>query len=193
MPTVCHREGAIVLNNIRPKGFVNTLPLKDTHYEALEELYQASYRSIQLKELAVYHHIGKQLGLLHFLNYADTDLNQRTVEKLATRLDQIFHHLNDCREIEVAIAHGDFTPWNMFVTQQKLHAYDWELASPMMPILYDAFHYIFQSTTLIQQGNGNDIQQKIAVLEDSSFVKKLQSQYKFDFDWHWKFLSALYR
>ncbi len=48
-------------------------------------------------------------------------------------------------------AHGDFTPWNCFVGDNKIHLYDFELARPQMPFGFDAFHFVLQQGILAER------------------------------------------
>ena len=43
----------------------------------------------------------------------------------------------------VSTAHGDFTPWNIYIEQDKLVMIDWELFETQMPALYDVFHFVY--------------------------------------------------
>lgn len=42
----------------------------------------------------------------------------------------------------VALAHGDFTPWNSFVLGERLYVFDWEYAAEGWPLGYDLAHYV---------------------------------------------------
>lgn len=42
----------------------------------------------------------------------------------------------------VALAHGDFTPWNSFVLGERLYVFDWEYAAEDWPLGYDLAHYV---------------------------------------------------
>lgn len=41
----------------------------------------------------------------------------------------------------VALAHGDFTPWNVFMAGDKLYVFDWEYAHWGYPVGYDQVHF----------------------------------------------------
>ncbi|MCM2476090.1 hypothetical protein HGO38_21675 [Rhizobium sp. CG5] len=42
----------------------------------------------------------------------------------------------------VALAHGDFTPWNSFILRDRLYVFDWEYAAEDRPVGYDLVHYM---------------------------------------------------
>ncbi|MAY64092.1 MAG: hypothetical protein CML29_17955 [Rhizobiales bacterium] len=45
-------------------------------------------------------------------------------------------------KLPLALAHGDFTPWNSFVRGERLYVFDWEYASEDLPLGYDLTHYV---------------------------------------------------
>lgn len=47
----------------------------------------------------------------------------------------------------VALAHGDFTPWNSFVLGERLYIFDWEYAAEDWPLGYDLAHYLLASAS----------------------------------------------
>lgn len=49
------------------------------------------------------------------------------------------------KEVTFSAYHGDFTPWNMFVEQNKLFVFDWEYAQQSYPPGLDYYHYMTQS------------------------------------------------
>jgi len=187
LPTICSRDQAILLSNVKPSHSKNAIELQSEHFDALSEWYLAKAKKERLSQLEAFHHIGQRLGLMHGLSFSDSTLDRRVVGNLVNGLDTIFHHLEMDRDVSISRAHGDFTPWNQFVANGKIHVYDWELSKEEMPLLYDTFHFIFQSTTLIQKGDSEAINTKIKELKNSAFIKQLKEQIDFDFDWHWKF------
>jgi thymidylate kinase len=48
-------------------------------------------------------------------------------------------------------AHGDFTPWNCFVSSGKINLYDFELAQQQIPFGFDAFHFVMQQGVLVDR------------------------------------------
>lgn len=48
----------------------------------------------------------------------------------------------------VALAHGDFTPWNSFVLGERLYVFDWEYAAEGWPLGYDLAHYLLASSDM---------------------------------------------
>jgi Phosphotransferase enzyme family len=56
--------------------------------------------------------------------------------------------------VRCGLGHGDFTPWNTRLRDGILCLVDWEMASWEAPILWDTFHFLAQTKSLLQQGNG---------------------------------------
>jgi hypothetical protein len=53
--------------------------------------------------------------------------------------------------IVAALAHGDFTPWNIAVERGVACAFDWEHARPLAPRGHDAFHFALQQAVLVER------------------------------------------
>ena len=49
----------------------------------------------------------------------------------------------------------------MYIDQNRVYLYDWELASLELPLWYDAFHFIFQQHILIQRSDFATIQNAV--------------------------------
>ena len=60
----------------------------------------------------------------------------------------MFLSIDDTEQVAVSVSHGDFTPWNMYCDEQRLYVYDWELAQNGIPMLFDLYHFTFQTTIL---------------------------------------------
>jgi Phosphotransferase enzyme family len=48
--------------------------------------------------------------------------------------------------LPVALAHGDFTPWNSVLLKHCLYVFDWEYASENWPLGYDLVHYVLATS-----------------------------------------------
>jgi Phosphotransferase enzyme family len=63
------------------------------------------------------------------------------------------HELSETN-VRCGLGHGDFTPWNTRLRSGMLCLVDWEMASWEAPTLWDAFHFLAQTKSLLQQGDG---------------------------------------
>lgn len=59
--------------------------------------------------------------------------------------------------VRYCISHGDFTPWNCFVEDDKLFAFDFEYAKRTYPPYIDLFHYYTQSAIFERHFNAEMI------------------------------------
>jgi hypothetical protein len=58
--------------------------------------------------------------------------------------------------IELFCSHGDLTPWNMTLIDDKLHIIDWEMFG-LRPIAYDLFHFHIQGLIMNTDMDGINI------------------------------------
>ncbi len=124
------------------------------HRNALTELYYNTGSAVSYKSLTVIEKVKNKLCQL------ETKENKQIPKGLLKKLRILLYSLNG-RGVNVALCHGDFTSWNCYIKDEKLAIYDWELSSHLMPIGYDAFHYIIQQGILIDRKPWNDIKKDI--------------------------------
>lgn len=53
--------------------------------------------------------------------------------------------------------HGDFTPWNVFITNNKLFVFDFEYSRETYPLYLDLFHFYTQIKMLIENKKAEEI------------------------------------
>jgi hypothetical protein len=73
--------------------------------------------------------------------------------------------LENC-EVRCGLSHGDFAPWNTRASGENLYLFDWEMASWEAPVLWDRFHFLTQTRSLLQRGSGPE------GLEDFTHAKR---------------------
>ncbi|MFT7484950.1 MAG: hypothetical protein ACI9F9_000796 [Candidatus Paceibacteria bacterium] len=54
-------------------------------------------------------------------------------------------------ELQCALSHGDFTPWNIIHEDQRLAVFDWEFAAWDAPALADLVHFHLQTGILVRR------------------------------------------
>ena len=176
-----NEQDTIGLSNIKPKNFQQDLHLSGIHVKALSELYNISSTQKRWSELDT---LQECKDILHTLleDYEEVNtLDKSKVQKLSDKIVQLTTILkNDDAELTVAIAHGDFTPWNMYSANHVLHLFDWELSQSEMPLLYDLFHFIFQSEVMIKRSNYTVIYDEITKLITMKRVEGLLREFKID-------------
>ncbi|MBO6515838.1 MAG: hypothetical protein JJ975_04730 [Bacteroidia bacterium] len=97
--------------------------------------------------------------------------DNRIPRGLLRKLRSVLSKTDESAAVELSFAHGDFTPWNCWTTNGKLSVYDWELASPMMPKCFDAFHFIIQKGILIERKHWDQILKEIKSNIGTTFFK----------------------
>ena len=186
-PSCANRKEAILLGNIKPKKTIDTAELKSLHIEAIIELMAKTNKQKNLINLRTLETIKVNLGKIQAIDISKSQLDQQSVNQLLELMIDFVEQNTSYQNITVAIAHADFTPWNMYVDSEKIYVYDWELGRVEFPLLYDLFHFIFQSNTLIKHQKGEQISSKIEALKNNPLIVKLHEDYEFDFNWHWQF------
>lgn len=104
--------------------------------------------------------------------------------RLALAMRRAFEALPRRREIPVSLAHGDFAPWNVFVAPDGLRLYDWELACPDAPALYDAYHFVCQSGVLVGRARPAAVLRRLERLRGSGPLGELERRLSVDGDLH---------
>ena len=54
--------------------------------------------------------------------------------------------------VDCGLSHGDFTPWNTRLRDEQLLVFDWETAELNAPCLWDKFHFLTQTRSLLSKG-----------------------------------------
>ena len=54
--------------------------------------------------------------------------------------------------VDCGLSHGDFTPWNTRMRDGQLLVFDWETAELNAPCLWDKFHFLTQTRSLLRKG-----------------------------------------
>ncbi|MFK7922600.1 MAG: phosphotransferase [Bacteroidia bacterium] len=184
VPEVKHiaGQGSVLLSNVRPKDGREGNRLAVSHIKALEELYATTKRSARLGNLSYYQEIAQNMKRIRLLDFVDQSLNPRQIMRIVNRLDIEFARLSPDESVKVAWAHGDFTSWNMYHSEKALHVYDWELARPDMPILYDAFHYLIQTGVLLRRQSNKQIEKELLRAQRLPGMQALLEQYGLNFE-----------
>jgi hypothetical protein len=77
----------------------------------------------------------------------DVDLRELPATEVSTRLRQAYVALEDSAtgiDIETGASHGDWSPWNMWKTDDQFLIWDWERFSTGVPLGSDLIHYRLQ-------------------------------------------------
>ena len=172
-------DNNLIISNIKPLQPLANNQLQFKHFIALTELYRSTTRVMPLKNAPMWKGIQKDLAILKRTT-PENNLSKHTTTQLRNGLQLLYKELGKNKTVQLSIAHGDLTPWNSYLSKEALHVYDWELAENL-PLLYDAFHFIFQTGILIHRHPFIDIKQQIDNLEKQAIVASLLAEYNLSF------------
>ena len=149
LPSVIKRvNGTTRLSNIKPSLTIPADRITAIHSKALAELYAISNDRKRIKEIVSWSCICNNLNWLKQEVLFTNNTNIAQAGKLVQLLRKLFLSIDDTEQVAVSVSHGDFTPWNMYCDEQRLYVYDWELAQNGIPMLFDLYHFTFQTTIL---------------------------------------------
>ena len=171
------------LTNIRPQKAFSTGFITSLHLKALKDLYASTCQIKMLSDMDVFQKTSSRLSEIQRIKKHKkiTHIPEDKINRLLYNIKVLIAGFDEKQLIPVAYAHGDFTPWNMFVSENNIHLYDWELAMSEQILLYDAFHFIFQSGVLIAHQSFDQINEKIKELKINEEVIDILERYKLDF------------
>ncbi len=181
VPTVRWREaGVLGLESVKTKGTKSRGTLSGPHFTAWANWTQQTLAAHPLKASDAYQLAMDRLSLLE---RAANPLGGRPMIQQLRQLADSFSgedlHLT-------SLSHGDFTPWNCFVSKDGLQAYDWELSQRDAPVLFDLFHFIFQAGVLLHRSDFESIKTQVDQLLSQPSVQAMVAQYRIDVDLHYR-------
>ncbi len=137
--------------------------------EFIKSITEKTKKELNYQETDYYRYV-------HYLKENLKDFNdkgQNILEKAITYIEQILGE----KEHGYAFFHGDFTPWNVYYTDNQLYAFDFEYCYHSMPEYMDIFHYLTQMSFLgYNNGTG-------ATVHLYKKYRKLIGAYVKDPDW----------
>ncbi len=147
-------SGVVALSDLGKRG-TRKSEFTALHATALAELIsQNPITSIQFSKTEIYHssclQLDKKEGISAHL--IPKNLREKT-EILAKQLGD--------KQLTFTWAHRDFTPWNCFVSGEKIMLYDFELAHVQLSFGFDAFHFVMQQGILVDRLAWNQLKPKL--------------------------------
>lgn len=186
VPKATQLSGGIKLSNIRPKNYFLGSSLQNLHYSAVTELYEQTTQYRSLSSIPGWNQSQNDIFSL-LINIDDSGLSSSVkARQVIGKMYELSQELDEHLVIPIAYSHGDFTPWNMYVGKDRIYLYDWELASIHRPMLFDLFHFIFQSHVLMKRNSFKVISESINNMRRHTAVRKLIGKYDIDFDLHYR-------
>ncbi len=181
----------ITIDNIAPKNQTQSSTLNEIHLNALDEIYSKTIDTKSIQDSTYFEVIKENIAVLSNRSL-NKNFNKNKIENLIKNMKTILESLNTEKEISFAYGHNDFTPWNMFIENNHLYLFDWELAKKDIVLLYDFFHFIFQSQILISKSDYKTIFEVIAThIKNNTKLKDIVQKYNIDINENYK-LYLLY-
>lgn len=154
LPSVkIHNNGILEIEDIGKQG-KRSNKFSDQHKRVLAEIYQKTAKLETPGKTTCLKEGTRCLAL------AQLKSDPRVPENLIRKLKKLEKELRS-ESFLSALAHGDFTPWNMFVQQNQLAVYDWEMAKEAYPLGFDAFHFVIQKGIMIERKSWKDIREEL--------------------------------
>lgn len=176
----------VKLTNVKPEITISSNRITEIHVKALTELYSKSNSRKPIRETSAWDAISNQLQLMESDPSINSEISPNKVYRIINALVNIHNDIHVDELIPVSICHGDFTPWNMYMDKNRLYLYDWELSENNMPMLFDLFHFIFQTEILINQGSWERVVQRIHKTMEETGAKELKDTFGINIDLHLK-------
>ncbi|MGI4864397.1 MAG: hypothetical protein ACRYFZ_10785 [Janthinobacterium lividum] len=144
LPRVLYYQPTQLLQSgVKTPGSRRAARFGAAHARCLTELLAATGGRQPLGASTYWRTTSEQVAALSDL--ADT----RIPFGLRAKLGHLLAALDPQQTLTFGFAHGDFTPWNCWLTPQGVALYDLELAQPQAPLLYDLFHFETQQALLV--------------------------------------------
>ena len=174
------------LTNVKPATTIPAQRISDIHIRALTEIYSFSHERKAIAECAAWATVVKNMEWMQREHELTNGLNEFKTRRVIHLLNKLYYALNTGEAIPVSISHGDFTPWNMYCDEKRLYVYDWELSENGIPMLFDLYHFIFQSQVMVHRQNYPNIRQSIKDTFKKHNVQRLINKYRIDADLHYQ-------
>ncbi len=148
-----HKNGILEIEDIGKQG-KRSNEFSDKHKRVLTETCLKTAQVEITDKSPCFNEGACHLALAHLKS--DPRISKNLIDKLK-KLEQQLRNV----PFFSAFAHRDFTPWNMFVQQDHLAVYDWEMAKDAYPLGFDAFHFVIQKGIMIERKSWKDIRKEL--------------------------------
>jgi thiamine kinase-like enzyme len=123
------------------------------HQRALAEIMDTSLEVRPLQTI-----FGFEQAMENIRRFRESP-DSRIPNGLVQKLEYMFG-CNQEKNVFCAYSHGDFTPWNLVVSDEQLSMFDLELAG-VRPLGFDAFHFVVQKGILSERKSWSAIRREI--------------------------------
>lgn len=129
--------------------------LTSLHWNTIRELSETNLCTLPLKVIPQWKELDEKLDSI------ENKRHPMVPPGLVKKLRMLKASLDPDAMVTAGYAHGDFTPWNIYVKKDKLALIDWEMADTSTPLLFDALHFIYQQGVLVEHCTYRTLKAKI--------------------------------
>lgn len=179
-----HINGHARLSNVKPAYTIPADKIAAIHASAVGELCALSHERKSITDTESWEVTNSNIHFLFKEIVYSNNLDQQKIQTLVKGLKQLYSTISLGESIPVSVSHGDFTPWNMYCDEQRLYVYDWEMARNGIPMLFDLFHFSYQSVILQQQKSYTEVRASINVWLKQPIVMHMIQKYRINVQLH---------
>jgi len=172
-----NHKDVLITKGFKHNGVKRSSKFTESHYTVIQEITLNTKQFSGLKDSPYWLEIENILLKLK---------KQNTFSREVNLIEQLKLDLSNNELIHTCLSHGDFTPWNMYVTPKNLQIYDWEMAEDQMPILFDLFHFYFQTGVFVNHSSYSKIKTSILKTCEHSKIRNLVDLFKIKLDFYLK-------
>lgn len=151
------KNHAADLGDVKPDNALEANAIESAHLRTLEEMSKASLVSKPLHDTDFWKDILSDWNKVQSLAEPQNGISISVLNRLKKAIEKKINKLANNPQLDLGRAHGDFTPWNMYRSEEKLHIYDWELSIKEAPLGFDFHHFIFQTGILVHRHSFQEI------------------------------------
>ncbi|MEM6630197.1 MAG: hypothetical protein AAF694_11025, partial [Bacteroidota bacterium] len=185
-PFLAQTDGdhAVILSSVKPPRGTFAKELTPVHLEGIHEIYKTFSHQRSLQDLFYYRKLPEYIqsieeAVTEFSLKGATSLVER-IESLMTSYKEFFQSISPEQEVWVSLTHGDFLPWNMYVTSRQLYVFDWEYTQESLPLLYDPLYFIYHSYLTYHPDKPEKVSQAVQAFFAQPAFKKMEEQFSLD-------------
>lgn len=124
----------LVTDTLKTRRTKAKIKIEKLHIDFLNELFNKTTRN----PLADETWFAQQLEMRY------STVAPRMSAAWQSRMVKSLHYIskNSRGLLPPSLSHGDFTPWNTFIVNDKLYVFDWEYSDTIYPLGYDLIHFM---------------------------------------------------
>ena len=157
---------ALLLENLQKKNSIRTNEFTPIHANFIAANFKNNITKTTLRTCEFWFKTKSSFDLIKLSANPQLSKLGQLGRKVVKLIDE---RINVCTHW----AHGDFTPWNMVITDNKIALYDWELFKDQAPAMFDLFHFHYQKGILMDHSSFDTIQMQLEVTFQVKVLRQL--------------------